>query len=265
MIETETQTGAAPSSPPTGRPAAPGIVVRGAHLRLGRQTLFDDLSFTAAAGEFTGILGPSGVGKTTLLRLIAGLIPADGATIGDADGRPLAGRIAWMAQKDLLLPWLSALDNVRLGARLRGDAAAVRDRALALLAAVGLAGRENDRPDTLSGGMRQRVALARTLMEDRPVVLMDEPFSAVDPLTRIALQDLAARMLAGRTVVFVTHDPLEALRLGHRVVVLSGSPATLEDIPVPAGTWPRPVDSEAVLRAQAGILRALAGTAEAAP
>ncbi len=237
--------------------APPAVRVRGAHVRLGRATVFDDLAFSAEAGRFTGILGPSGVGKTTLLKLIAGLLPADGAFIGDERGNRLSGCIAWMAQKDLLLPWLTVAENVRLGARLRGEPGG-RDKARALLAAVGLEGRADDRPDTLSGGQRQRVALARTLMEDRPVVLMDEPFSAVDPLTRIGLQDLAARMLAGRTVVFVTHDPLEALRLGHAVFVLSGAPATARPIPLPADAWPRAADAPGVLAAQAEILRALA-------
>ncbi|WP_420792994.1 ABC transporter ATP-binding protein [Oleispirillum naphthae] len=232
-------------------------------LALGRVPVFEDFSFRAEAGRFTGILGPSGVGKTTLLRVVAGLAPAPGAAIGDEDGAPLSGRLAWMAQRDLLLPWLSVLDNVRLGARLRGEAAGTKARAHALLAAVGLAERAADLPDTLSGGQRQRVALARTLMEDRPVVLMDEPFSAVDPLTRLGLQDLAARVLAGRTVIFVTHDPLEALRLGHRVFVLNGSPATATEIPLPEGAWPRPADNPEVLAAQAAILRALA-PAEAA-
>ncbi len=136
------------------------------------------------------------------------------------DGAGLDGRIALMAQQDLLLPWLSVRDNVLLGHRLRGASRAelrrLREPAAALLARVGLE-RDADRlPGTLSGGMRQRAALARTLMEDRPIVLMDEPFSALDVVTRHRLQDLAAELLVGRTVLLVTHNPLEALRLGHR-------------------------------------------------
>ncbi|MCX8102740.1 MAG: ATP-binding cassette domain-containing protein, partial [Geminicoccaceae bacterium] len=123
------------------------------------------------------------------------------------------------------------------GARLRGERADVA-RADALIASVGLSGRETAWPSELSGGMRQRAALARTLMEQRPVVLMDEPFSAVDAPTRHRLQDLAARLLAGRTVLLVTHDPLEAMRLAHHVVMLRGAPATAEEIRVPAAPPP---------------------------
>ena len=122
-----------------------------------------------------------------------------------------------MAQSDLLLPWLGALDNVLLGRRLRGERGG-RRAARALLAEMGLAGSESLRPAALSGGMRQRVALARTLFEDRPIVLMDEPFAALDAITRTRLQDLAVARLGGRTVLLVTHDPLEAIphRRPHR-------------------------------------------------
>jgi putative hydroxymethylpyrimidine transport system ATP-binding protein len=210
-------------------------------------------------------VGPSGVGKSTLLRLIAGLEAAvtPGQVVA-SDGQALAGRIAYMAQQDLLLPWLSALGNVTLGARLRGlpsDSRAARR----LLDRVGLGQRLADRPATLSGGMRQRVALARTLAEDRPVVLMDEPFSALDAVTRLKLQDLAAEMLSGRTIVLVTHDPLEAVRLGQRVLVMAGRPARLIEAPLPASPIPRRPDDPEVLDAEAQLFRLLLASDAGAP
>ena len=225
--------------------------------------LFDDLHFTLPAGRWTSLLGPSGVGKTTLLRLIAGLIEAGG---GDAvaceDGEPLAGRVAYMAQQDLLLPWRSAIGNVLLGPDLRGrQDPDGRDRARALLDQVGLDDKRDALPSQLSGGQRQRVALARTLFEDRPVVLMDEPFSALDALTRLRLQDLAAGLLQGRTVLLVTHDPLEALRLSDDIRVMAGHPATVAAAEVPSGAPPRAPDDPDLLALQARLLRQLGGAA----
>jgi len=217
----------------------------------------------AAAGRITVLLGPSGSGKSTLLRLAAGLLA--GAAVTADDGRGLAGRIAWMAQSDLLMPWRDALGNVMLGAHLRGEPPDP-GRARALLAEVGLDAADSAKsPAQLSGGMRQRVALARTLMEDRPVVLMDEPFSAVDAPTRHRLQELAARLLAGRTVLLVTHDPLEALRLADRILVLSGTPAAPVELPVPAGRAPRPARDPELLAAQAELLERLAASAGDTP
>lgn len=216
---------------------APTVAIDGLGLGFGGADLFHNFAAVFPGGTWTCILGVSGCGKSTLLRRVAGLGPAGAGTV-TGGGRPLAGQVAWMDQRDLLLPWLSALGNVQLGARVRGEPGDPT-RALALLADVGLGGHEAVRPAALSGGMRQRVALARTLMEDRPVVLMDEPFSAVDALTRVRLQSLAARLLRGRTVVLVTHDPWEALRLGHRIHVLGGHPANLGDPLVPPGDPPR--------------------------
>ncbi|HSK40876.1 MAG TPA: ABC transporter ATP-binding protein [Arenibaculum sp.] len=242
-------------------PAPLAIRLRDARLTFGGVRLFDGLDFTVEGGLTTCLLGPSGVGKSTLLRLLAGLArPEPPTRIEAGDGRPLDGRVAWMAQQDLLLPWLDARGNVLLGARLRGGAITpeVTGRATALLAAVGLVERANDRPAALSGGMRQRVALARTLMEDRPVVLMDEPFSALDAITRLRIQDLAARLLAGRTVLLVTHDPLEALRLGHRIHVMAGEPAMIGPALSPSGMPPRPAGDPALLSLQADLLERLA-------
>ena len=255
---------------PSAAPTPFSVTVDAARVTYGGEVLFDGLNVTLAAGRWTCLLGASGVGKSTLLRLVLGLEAPErragdgddeGDTVTCSDGSPLSGRAAFMAQTDLLLPWLTALNNVALGRRLRGRRGASdngEDEARALLARVGLAANVGDRPATLSGGMRQRVALARTLMEDRPVVLMDEPFSALDAITRIKLQNLAAELLRGRTVLLVTHDPLEALRLGHRIHVMAGRPARLGEALEPAGTPPRSVDDRKLLEMQGDLLRRLA-------
>jgi putative hydroxymethylpyrimidine transport system ATP-binding protein len=231
-------------------------------LSLGGEAVLGACAVDAPAGRITALLGPSGSGKSTLMRLAAGLLALPpGGALRTTDGARLAGRIAWMAQQDLLVPWRDALGNVTIGAHLRGAKPDV-GRARALLAEVGLSPADAAKsPAQLSGGMRQRVALARTLMEDRPVVLMDEPFSAVDAPTRHRLQDLAARLLAGRTVLLVTHDPLEALRLADRILVLSGRPATPAEVAVPQGTPPRTARDGALLAAQGALLERLAEVA----
>ncbi|TPE51073.1 ABC transporter ATP-binding protein [Amaricoccus solimangrovi] len=211
--------------------------------------LFGPLDVILAPGEWTCLLGPSGVGKSTVLRLIAGLpTGADFAgTVAASDGAPLAGRVAFMAQSDLLFPWLDVTGNVVLGARLRGAKPDLA-RAAALIDRVGLGAHAHKHPRRLSGGERQRVALARTLMEDRPVILLDEPFSALDAKTRAEMQELAAELLAGRTVLLVTHDPGEAARLGHAILVMTREGVSPAETP-PAPPI-RPVDDPATLAAQ---------------
>lgn len=239
---------------------APGVRLRGARLAYGGRALFDGLDLDLVGGEITGLLGPSGVGKSSLLRMIARLEPDGAAAVRTDDGAPLTGQVALMEQADQLLPWLSVIDNVLLGARLRGERPD-RARAQALLDRVGLGTRAKDRPAALSGGMRQRAALARTLMEDRPIVLMDEPFSALDALTRLRLQELAAELLAGRTVLVVTHDPMEALRLAHRVFIMRGEPARLALAAEPPGLPPRPADDTDLARQYGELLRRLEAAA----
>ena len=208
------------------------------------------LSLSLNAGKWTVLLGRSGCGKTTVLRYLAGLLDDKvewQGTLATSDELPLTDRIAYMAQQDLLLPWLSVIDNVCLSHRFQHPAsekALQTNQALELLAAVGLADYANAMPDQLSGGMRQRVALARTLMQDKPVVLMDEPFSALDAVTRHKLQSLACELLRDKTVVLITHDPQEAVRLADNLYVLQGTPANAQSLSVPNTATPRVLDGE---------------------
>jgi len=223
---------------------------------IGGRALFHAVDLSAPAGRWTCLLGASGVGKTTVLKLFAGLAPdvAFEGVCAASDGLPLGGRVALMAQDDLLMPWLDVTGNVTLGARLRGERPD-RARAARTIAAVGLAGMADRKPAGLSGGQRQRAALARTLMEDRPVVLLDEPFSALDARTRAQMQALTARLLAGRTVLLVTHDPAEAARLGDAIAIMTRG--GLEAVAPPPGRCPRPLDDPAVLSAQTALLARL--------
>lgn len=188
---------------------APGIEVRGLSLQVGDRRLFDNLSFTVPGGQWVSLLGASGAGKTSLLRVMAGLAPATRGEVVASDGQPIQGRLAWMGQKDLLYPWLSVRDNVALGARLRGEKVD-RARVAALLEQVELSSCADARPATLSGGMRQRAALARTLYEDRPIVLMDEPFSALDTLTSLEFneQGLGNQAAIDRAIEYFLKDSL---------------------------------------------------------
>jgi putative hydroxymethylpyrimidine transport system ATP-binding protein len=253
MALAQGETSAASAS---GRVLPPGIRVEGLTLRFDDHTVFENLSFEIAGGQFVALLGTSGVGKSSLLKIIAGLATATAGRVMGTDGKPIPGRIAYMGQQDLLFPWLSVFNNVTVGARLRGEAV---DRAWAehLLERVGLQTRHKALPAALSGGMRQRCAIARTLYERQPIVLMDEPFSALDAITRAKVQELAAELLVDRTVLLITHDPMEAARLGHHLIVLSGHPATLGAPITVAGTPPRAPDDPNLLRSQGQLLRLL--------
>ncbi|MEZ8152327.1 ABC transporter ATP-binding protein [Vibrio splendidus] len=229
-----------------------GVQLSNASLRYNdsEHATLSGLSLSLNAGKWTVLLGRSGCGKTTVLRYLAGLLDDKvewQGTLATSDELPLTDRIAYMAQQDLLLPWLSVIDNVCLSHRFQNpasDKALQTNQALELLAAVGLADYSNAMPDQLSGGMRQRVALARTLMQDKPVVLMDEPFSALDAVTRHKLQSLACELLRDKTVVLITHDPQEAVRLADNLYVLQGTPANAQSLSVPLTSTPRVLDGE---------------------
>ena len=210
-------------------------VVRRFHARDGVVSALDGVSFTVGAGEFVSIVGPSGCGKSTLAMIIAGLLPASSGTVtiaGTPVDRPQTN-LGIVFQNPVLLAWRRALDNVLLQIEMRDlPTDGYRDRAMALLDSVGLAGFETRYPHELSGGMRQRVSICRALVHDPPLLLMDEPFGALDALTRdqmvLDLQYLWSR--GRKTVVFITHSITEAVLLSDRVIVMTPRPGTIDAI-----------------------------------
>lgn len=242
----------------------PTIFMRDINVSYHTRTIFNNFEFTIPAGKCVCLLGQSGIGKSTLLRLIAKLpTGADAsnfnATIETSDKKPLTDRIAYMSQQDLLVPWQNVLNNVLLGYRLHGERITkqLKTAAKDLLEQVGLSHAIYQLPHTLSGGMKQRTALARTLIHHQPIVLMDEPFSSLDAISRFRLQTLAADLLKDRTVLLVTHDPLEALRLADIIYVLSGKPARLSEAIIPSSATPRDPSDQEILKLQAKLLHKL--------
>jgi len=239
-----------------------GVNINLADISYSGQVILENIKLNLEPGKTTCLLGPSGVGKTSILKTIAGFLPLSKASsIETSDGEALSGRISYMDQSDLLLPWASSLDNVLISARLKGDKPDF-DKANQLLDQVGLQDKKQAIPAELSGGMKQRVALARTLMDDSPLVLVDEPFSALDAITRHRLQGLFAKMLQDRTVLMITHDPMEALRIGHHIFVLSGNPVLLSPDLKMTGPVPRDPASETLRQRYELILSMLGMTSE---
>ncbi|WP_228430674.1 ABC transporter ATP-binding protein [Baekduia soli] len=234
------------------------VRLEGVTRRFGDVVALRDVSVSVARDEVVAVVGPSGSGKSTLLELVCGLQAPDA-------GRVAASRAVLMPQRDLLLPWLDALDNAALPLRLAGGRRpAARERAHALLGELGLGGFEHARTWELSGGMRQRVAVARTLLAGAPVLALDEPFGALDAITRADAQDWLAGVLARepRTVLLVTHDVEEAALLADRVVVLSPRPGRVVcDLPVglPRGDRARSPSDPAVVAVRARAMEALRG------
>jgi NitT/TauT family transport system ATP-binding protein len=221
----------------TGGAAAPKVELRDVDMRYfgleGETEALKSISFSVAAGEFVAIIGQSGCGKSTLLSLISGILaPTEGAVL--IDGKPVTGpsrKVGYMLQQDYLFEWRTILDNAVLGAEIQGaDMRKARQRATALLTRYGLGQFLHYLPRQLSGGMRQRVALARTLCTEPDIVLLDEPFSALDSQTRIALADEVTEILRreAKTAILVTHDIGEAISMSERVIVLSRRPGQVK-------------------------------------
>ncbi|HET8570863.1 MAG TPA: ABC transporter ATP-binding protein [Candidatus Limnocylindria bacterium] len=231
------------------------------------------LTLDVEPGSFTAIIGPNGCGKSTLLRVLAGLLrpTSGGARLGEQPPRAGDGRVGLAFQQPRLIPWLSTLDNVALPLSLHGDREAKR-RAERALAQVGLTGAADLKPRQLSGGMAQRAALARALISDPPLLLLDEPFSALDALTREAFDSELQRlwMHERRSVVLVTHSVGEAIRLADRIVVMTPRPgrvaATIDvDLPRPRETELTGNPRAAAIEAQVRAALAAPGATELAP
>ena len=190
------------------------------------RTILGGLSFDVADGEFVSLLGPSGCGKSTILNVLAGIVTPEGGAV-----RGTSEHFAYMPQEDLLLPWKSILDNVCLYGAIHGTKKEAAERARALFPVFGLAGYEDAYPDALSGGMRQRAAFLRTAMCQADILLLDEPFGALDVITRGDMQDWLQNMRSqlGKTTLLVTHDIDEAIYLSDRILVLNGRPASIRE------------------------------------
>jgi ABC-type nitrate/sulfonate/bicarbonate transport system ATPase subunit len=249
---------------------APLLDVRGVSKRYaaGREPALlalDGISLRVAPGEFVALVGPSGCGKSTLLSILAGLEePTSGSIAFHGDtAAPRLGQIGFMPQRDLLLPWSDALDNATVGLRVQGTTRAEAEaRARALFAEFGLNGFERAYPSALSGGMRQRVAFARTALVTRDLMLLDEPFGALDALTRAGLQRWLGQAVTrlGTTCVLVTHDVDEALTLADRVYALSPRPGRVrmeQTVPLPRPRTPADLARPELAALKAELLSAL--------
>ena len=220
--------------------------------------LFENLNFNILENKSTALLGSSGVGKSTLLRCIADL-EKENITGGEILLKKGVS-IAWLSQENSLYPWLSILDNVQLYHHLKGSKSAqTLQKAKDLLEKVNMSEHCEKKTYELSGGQKQRVALARTLMQEANLILMDEPFSALDAITKIQLQDLTCDLLKNKTVVLVTHDPQEAIKLANYIYILKNKPVTVEEVASLEGALPHQLSNEKLWNLQEELISKLLG------
>lgn len=209
------------------------LEVKDLNISFGSTKILDDVNFHVSEGEFVAILGPSGCGKSTILKVLAGVLKNQETSVF-VDGEKVNGKLnhfAYMPQDDLLLEWKTIIDNVTLYSKIHGNQKETKQKALKEFETFGLKGYENAYPESLSGGMRQRAAFLRTALCDADILLLDEPFGALDVITRNDMQDwlLTLRKELNRTMILVTHDIEEAIYLADRILILKGRPASIQE------------------------------------
>ena len=233
--------------------------IQNLNLEFKGKKLFENLNFDILENRSTALLGTSGVGKSTLLRCIADL-EKENITSGKIILKE-GTNIAWLSQENSLFPWLSILDNVQLYHHLKGTKTKqTLQKAKELLIQVNMSAHQNKKTYELSGGQKQRVALARTLMQEANLILMDEPFSALDAITKIQLQDLTCKLLKNKTVVLVTHDPQEAIKLANYIYILKNQPVVFEEVATLEGTLPHELSNEKLWNLQEELISKLKGS-----
>ncbi|MAR79222.1 MAG: nitrate/sulfonate/bicarbonate ABC transporter ATP-binding protein [Rhodospirillaceae bacterium] len=209
--------------------ASAGVIINNLHFRYKNKILFDNLSLTFPANKTTALLGNNGIGKSSLLKLISGIEKPSSGSITDYNYRNINELISYMDQFDQLLPWLKINKNITLGYKLRREPFC-KDRYNYLTKILGLSEYLNFMPSEVSGGTKQRAALARTFLENRPIVLMDEPFTSLDTVTKNKLKDLTKKLIKNKTMILVTHDIMEAIEISDQIIIIKNNPVIIHKI-----------------------------------